>query len=113
MSSVKQITCTSPLKKGLDVITTLRDIGIYTANRSTQKGTSINSKEAMEMEVLDVIVEEDRSEEIFELLYNELDIGKPHHGIIYQTSVKRSSEYKLPSEEELIKIQALAASDKK
>jgi nitrogen regulatory protein PII len=113
MNEMKQITCISPLRRGLDVIKKLQDAGIYTANRSSTKGSSVNSIEDIEMEVIDVIVPEERAEDIFEFLYKVLDIGKPHHGLIYQTKVRKISNYRLPNEEELHKIQALAKSDKK
>jgi len=111
MANFKQIECVSPFKKGLDVIALLEQKGIFTANRSSSKGTS-GFADPIEMEVLTVLVEESQAEEIFDFLYEVLNIGKPHHGMIYQSSIKKMSDYRLPTEAEIEKQIALAKSDK-
>jgi nitrogen regulatory protein PII len=48
-----------------------------------------------EQEILTVVVEEDRSEEIFEYIYVEADVNRPHGGLMYMHPLKQSTSYLL------------------
>jgi nitrogen regulatory protein PII len=49
----------------------------------------------MESETLAVVVVEDRADEIFDFLYEKLEIGRHNHGIIFQNPLASSTEFKL------------------
>ncbi len=49
-----------------------------------------------EQEILTVVVDEERSEEVFEYIYKQADINKPHGGLMYMHPLLHSSEYLLP-----------------
>ena len=49
-----------------------------------------------EKEILTVVVEEERSDEIFEYIYEQAGINKPHGGLMYMHPLLQSSVYELP-----------------
>jgi len=49
-----------------------------------------------EKEILTVIVEAERSEEIFKYIYEHADVNKPHGGLMYMYPLMQSTEYLLP-----------------
>ena len=60
--------------------------------------------ETSEKDIMSVVVDEADSEEIFALIYKEAGIHQPHGGILYQQTLKSSTDYTLPdlpSEEEI------------
>jgi hypothetical protein len=52
------------------------------------------------VEIITVLVEESQADEMFYYLYDELKIGEPHKGMIYQEAVLRATKYSLPDIEE-------------
>lgn len=96
VNNAKLITCISPLKKGLDVLSILHDRGIESAIRSTANGSSTKTFKEVEMEIVEVLVDEKDADEIFELLYDLFEIDNPHHGILFQKTIKKSSKFVLP-----------------
>ena len=101
MSATKLITCITP-KDGISVAKKLEEKGIATSNVYKSRGNSSDEDQAERLiDVLSVVVDEKLSEEIFEFLYNEFKMYKPHHGIIYQQTLKQVSDYRLPSKEEI------------
>ncbi len=83
----------------MPIIRELHSMGIYTANKSTARGSSNTSAiHDAEMEVMTVLVEESRVDEVFELVYELGGLSQPSHGMIFQSAVSLSSEYLLPSE---------------
>lgn len=101
MDDLKHIECLTPHRRGIEIIEKLEKLNIFTANRSFAKGTSANSTDPIEVEVITLIVEAQRADEIFEFLYNELELDKPHNGLIYQSTIKRITPYRLPTEDEI------------
>jgi len=97
-TNLREITCVSSIKKGLDVLSELHNIGIYTANRSVAKGESNSYNEPVEMEIISVIIQESQSDEIFQKMYELCEIDKQHNGIIFETTVKKGSKYQMPQE---------------
>lgn len=49
-----------------------------------------------EREIFSVIVKADQADDIFEYIYENAEINKPHGGIIYQHALHQSSEFVLP-----------------
>ena len=85
----------SRLKKEKDVITAnfyyARGIGKMTAEKARISG------EEREREILSVVVDEERGDEIYEYVYHAADINKPHGGVMYMRTVL-GSEYILPDD---------------
>jgi len=101
MSATKLITCITP-KDGISVAKKLEEKGIFTANVYKSRGDSSDTDQAEKMiDVLSVAVDESVSDEIFEFLYNEFKMYKPSHGIIYQQTLKKISDYRMPTKEEI------------
>lgn len=97
----KLITCVIPKGKAMDIVKHLHERdGIHTANVSSGRGQgvveSISFKGWYEVEILTVVVSEDRADEIFSLLYEKADIGHVHGGIMYQGGLTQSTRFSLP-----------------
>ena len=107
----KLIAAILPKGVALRLIRKLKDeknINTVTLNyaRGTGKLISIQNRKNVverEQEILTVVVEEQRSEEIFEYIYEHADVNKPHSGLMYMHPLKQSTEYLLPDivEEEI------------
>jgi len=107
----KLISAVLPKGIALGVIRKLKEEkNINTANLNYARGTgrllpvkSRGGVVALEKEILEVVVDEERSEEIFEYIYEQADMNKPQGGLIYMHPLMQSNEYELPdvSEEEL------------
>ena len=95
----KLITCLVPQKKSIDILEKLsKEYNIIMANKSNARGSSLmNNLSWIEMEILEVIVQEEQADEIYEYLFNETEINAPHGGLIFQHELSRSSSYSLPS----------------
>ncbi|MDX8397659.1 MAG: hypothetical protein R8K49_04995 [Mariprofundaceae bacterium] len=52
--------------------------------------------EHAEKEILSITVPAEQADEIFEHLFFEAKINKPHHGIIYMHSIHKATNYQLP-----------------
>jgi len=98
MKSYKQITCMVSDIVPLKVLEMLKtEKGIITADKIPARGSSSNSNfEMKKMEILTVVVEGKRVDEIFEYLFNILEISKPNKGIILQSNLGRMTDYVLP-----------------
>ena len=89
---------------GLDVLKKLRDEkGIITANVDSARGMGHLTPQAhrgigeqSEKEILNVVIEADRADEIFEYIYETGEINKPHGGLILMTRLQKASPYILP-----------------
>lgn len=98
MIKFKLITCILTQPIAVNMISRLKEEkNIITANATHARGLSSKMGYTMQAnEILTVLVEETRAEEIFEFLYIELNLNKPNQGIIYQEAISRSSAYSLP-----------------
>ncbi len=96
--SPKIITCLIPHHKSLEILEHLSsDKGIIMANKSNARGSSYATDFTwVEMEILDVIVEASRADEIFAYLYNLAEVNTPQGGLIYQHKLTKASQYQLP-----------------
>lgn len=52
--------------------------------------------EQTEKDILNVVVAEDQSEDIFEYIYETAEINQPHGGMIYMSKLHTASPYILP-----------------
>jgi len=98
MQRFKLITCVMQERLANEIIKMLQDEKkIFTANKFRAKGTSIAQHlDIRQMEVLTVVVEEQRADDIFALIYSEAKIDRPHGGLIFQEALGRSTLYTLP-----------------
>ncbi len=98
MSEYKLITCVMQEKLSHEIIKHLQnEQKILTANIYSARGSTFESMlDAKQMDVLTVLVEAEKAEEIFEYLYYEAQIDRPHGGMVFQEAIGRSTEYSLP-----------------
>lgn len=100
----KLITAILPRGKSIDVMEKLRsDKDIVTASVNTARGMGKLMPGVYrglggqaEKEILEVIIAEDRADEIFEYLYETAEIDRPHGGIIFMAKVRMTTPYTLP-----------------
>jgi hypothetical protein len=101
----KLITCIVPHGRALPVLKTLNDEhGIITANIYHARGSGRMTPmawrgvgETSEKDIMSVVVDEADSEVIFSLIYELAGIHQPHGGIMYQQTLKASTDYTLPN----------------
>ncbi len=100
----KMITAILPKGIALNLIDKLKsEKGLTAANFSYARGMGKLTPakyrgigEQTEKEILSVVVEAERGDEIFEYLFHESDINRPHGGIIYMQKLMMSTDYQLP-----------------
>ena len=100
----KLITAILPKGVSLDVVKKLREgKGVNTANfnyaRGTGKLTPLKYSGGVvesEKEILTVIIDAARSEEIFTFVYEQSGVNQPHGGLMFMYSLMRSTAYLLP-----------------
>jgi len=100
----KLITGILPGGRTLDVLIKLREEkGIITANANTARGMGKLTPrvyrgvgEQTEKHILNVVVDADRADEIFEYIYHEANIDRPHGGIIFMTDLQQQTPFMLP-----------------
>ena len=97
--SFKLITSIMTGHKASKMIELLKEKkGIITADRSSARGTTIANQNGIEMETLTILVDENQADDIFEFVFFEADLNKPHQGIIYQQEITRASKYEVPKD---------------
>ncbi len=100
----KLITCLLPKGVALGIVKALKEEkGIFKANINSARGlgkiTPLAYRgvgEQSENEILTVVVEYQLADEIFEFIYEEADINRPHGGMMYQCDLQKSSPFILP-----------------
>ncbi|OGA52403.1 MAG: hypothetical protein A3G24_27325 [Betaproteobacteria bacterium RIFCSPLOWO2_12_FULL_62_13] len=96
------ITCILQASSGIHVLQRLRGIGIDSAFVHHARGVGESGKRRRgasyyaEREVVTVLVEAHRAEEIFEFLYSAADIGKPHAGMVFLQKAAHGIPLALP-----------------
>jgi len=70
--------------------------------RSTAVSDVVSYGNYAEVDVISVIVEAERADEIFEYIFFEAEINQPHGGFIYQMPVEKTSVFKIPDLSEVI-----------
>ncbi len=92
----KLITCLIPKGEGVTAITALKDEKqVESANVYGGRSNLFYAGTEQESETLAVVVTEERADEIFDFLYERLEIGTPHGGIMFQNPLTSSTEFKL------------------
>jgi len=102
----KLITCILPKGICINVIKSLKEEkGVITANINTARGlgklTPLAYRgvgEQSEKEILTVAVASEIADEVFEYIYDEARIDRPHGGLIYMSSLDSVSAYSLPED---------------
>ena len=101
----KLITSILPMGRGHEMLKKLRDEkGIYTANLDTARGMGKLTPDShrtgagsqTEKDILNVVIDSDRADEVFEYIYETAQINKPHGGMIFMTRLRQASPYNLP-----------------
>jgi len=95
------ITCILPKAKSGDLVRQLHEEkGIETANISSGRGMGTSKQVVFgvwdEVAILEVPVENDRAEEIFEFIYEKGDVNRPKGGIILMNKITEETDFKLP-----------------
>lgn len=91
----KLITCITSRGKAPDIVRKLyEEKGINTADIHAGRGGGRRGR--LEVDVLTVVVDMDRADEIFEYIYYEANIGEYHGGFMYQGSLTGAMSFLLP-----------------
>ena len=97
----KLITSVLPNGTGIPLVKLLKEeTGISTGNVSNSRGTGTPAGndfgDWVEVDVLEVVVDTDRADEIFNFIYEKAGIGKGEHGFMMQSTLLRSTKFSLP-----------------
>lgn len=94
----KIITCIVPVGLGKNLVDALfHERDLNTGNVTRGRGASHRSGTfADEMDILTVVVEPDRANEIFEFLYDRAEIGTTPHRFMFQSALSLSTLFALP-----------------
>ncbi len=99
----KRVICVLPNGKGIPMAKRLNEEkGIQSINIHTGRGRSTAVSEAVsfgqyaEVDIISVVVEEEIADEIFEFIFFEADINKPHGGFIYMAPAEQATAFTVP-----------------
>ena len=92
----KRITCFLPKGTGVKMVEMLQsEKNIVSTNVHSGRGQR-TAETWKEQEILSVIVDADRAEEIFEYIYFQGKLNEPGGGFIFQSDLNRATSFKLP-----------------
>ncbi len=102
--SHKLITCIFPKAVAIPMLRRLKDEKGITAckiNYARGIGRFTHTRvrrlsDVTEREILEVVTTAKRADEIFEFIFFEADMNRPHGGIIFMTPLGRASHFELP-----------------
>ena len=100
--NVKQITCILPKGKSLGVQESLiAEHQIYDANFHYARGVGKLSAERglggqREKEILEVMVPQEKADEIFNYIFFKAEMDRPHGGIMFMVTLPKMSTTHLP-----------------
>lgn len=100
----KLITCILPKGVAPGVLASLKEQwDIVTANINSARGigkiTPLKYRgvsDQSEKEILTVMVSAERADEVFDFIYFEADINRPHGGLMYMLALQSASAFQLP-----------------
>ena len=100
----KLITSILPAGKAQGILKKLKEEkGITTANINSARGMGKLTPRAYrgvgeqtEKQILNVVVGAEQADEIFEYIYHEANIGRPHGGIIFIAGLQQRTPFILP-----------------
>jgi nitrogen regulatory protein P-II 1 len=101
-AAFKLITCIIPAGRGLELVRQLKGQGVASVHVHHARGVGTSSRRRRgvsyfaEREIIDVLVEAERADAIFEFIYRAADIGKPHAGMLLMEKAGRAAPLLLP-----------------
>ena len=104
LSEQKLITCILPKGVAQRVAEGLKEVhNIMSMNINNARGTGQITPlayrgvgEQAEKEILTVVLSAERADELFEYIYHEADINRPHGGMMYMHGLQKATTYTLP-----------------
>ena len=104
----KLITAILPKGRGKGLLNKLVfDLGIQRINVNHARGlgriTPLRHRgvgETTEKSIVTVIIEQERAQEVFEYIFYEAEINRPHGGLIFQQPLLAATGFELPGLEE-------------
>jgi hypothetical protein len=105
-STSKLITCILPKGGALPVLKQLKqELGIVACNINYARGSGRFAPladrglgEQTEKEILSVVVDQERADEVFAYIFREAEIDRPHGGLVFQSALGPATEYRIPPE---------------
>ena len=92
----KRITCFLPKGTGVKMVEMLQsEKNIVSTNVHSGRGQR-TAETWKEQEILTVIVDADRAEEIFDYIYFQGKLNEPGGGFIFQSGLNRATSFELP-----------------
>ncbi|MDX8412527.1 MAG: P-II family nitrogen regulator [Mariprofundales bacterium] len=103
-SELKMVTCILHEGVAHAVMQKLKDqFGIITSNFHYARGIGKSAPlllrgmgEQAEKEILSVVVDQQRADEVFEFIFIAAGLDHPHAGIVFMHPLRQASEYSLP-----------------
>ena len=100
----KLITCILPNGKAMPMLKLLKqEFGIISANFNHARGsgrlsplTYRGAGEQTEKEILTVVVNRKQADEVFNFIFFNAEINRPHGGLIFQSKLNSSTHYQIP-----------------
>ena len=105
----KVITCILPKGTGHELMVYLeKEKGICTASHSTARGTGMvriigrrGFGQSIEKDVITVVVPNRQADDLFDEIYIEMNVNRPHGGFIYMAKLQHSVPFVLPEMDRL------------
>ncbi len=102
----KLITCILPMGAAMPVQKQLKqELGIITASINHARGSGKLTPRAYrgvgeqtEKEILTVVVDEQRAEQVFTFIFHRAQIDRPHGGLIFQSDLTAATAYLIPQD---------------
>ena len=100
----KLITCILAAGSALEVMERLKkEKDITTANLNHARGSGMvvpfgkkGVGQSIEKDILNVVVDSSRCDEIFEFIYEAAEIDRPHGGLLYVSRLSKTVDFELP-----------------
>jgi hypothetical protein len=101
VSLPRQITCFLPRGKAGEIVGRLNaEKRIPSASVTSGRGRALvdtpSFGEWVEVDILTVIVDRERADEIFEFVFDAGDVDRMHGGLMYQNRLTQATRYALP-----------------
>lgn len=103
LKNPKRIVCVLPKGKAVPLIRLLHEQKkLETINFHRGRGRSTAVRESVsygvyaEVEVVSIVVDADQADDLFQFIFFEADINKPHGGFLYQVPLSQSTIFHLP-----------------
>lgn len=101
LTNQKLITCYLPKGKGVEIVAQLNEEKkLFSTNFASGRGRgmakNVGFGEWMEVDILLVVVEENRAEEIFDFIFEIAGIDRPHGGLMIQGNLTQATPFALP-----------------